>query len=134
MAYKINKISEVEIQYAYILFHLILDVLVETSLFICCYLLLRHEFTFIFLNSLEMLAHHMFIEIFLRGNLVFMAFECLAPGLLFRRVVVLKHTMIKTWSNIATVVEGLDCTCHHSGVPDEAVFTHIDLSFHCGSH
>ena len=81
-----------------------------------------------------MLAHHVLIEIFLGGNLILMAFECLTPSLLLRGVVILKYTMVKTWSNIATVVEGLDSTCHHSGVPDEAIFTQIDLSFDSGSH
>ena len=84
----------------------------------------------VLIDLLVKVIHDCLIEVFGLDNMIFMAIESLSPGSTLGRVIILDHSKVLFWHNIAAIVQGLDlvgCSWH---IPCQSILTKIYVTLH----
>lgn len=115
-----------------VLVHLIADLRIEALLLLTACLILTIDDISVALDLLVVLLHDSLIEAFLLSDAIFMALQCISPGVALNWVCVLNYARVFFWLHIATVVKSLYLGGHNWSVFGKAIAPDVNLALESG--
>ena len=93
-------------------------------------LMLSFDIVPVFIDFTVEVIHDCLIEVFCLGNVSLVTLECLPPGRIFGRVIVLDHSVVLLRHNITAVIEWFDLIGRRRHISCQSVLAKIYVALH----